>query len=133
MANVFYLQLDSVKYKIAEVENLPPCIKGLEYPMVVIRTKEKNQKVSLNNLVNYIIDKYAKDFSTTIIYEKREDLKEENGKKKIMACNVVQGYEDEFIIYSISGSEELVTHVRFLDALTRARNGFVVVIDADSR
>ena len=54
----------------------------------------------------------------------------ENGKKKIMDGQVVQGCEDEFIIYSISGSVAGTT-CNFLDALTRARNGFVVVLDSD--
>ena len=130
----FYLALDSIKYQVAEVEILPPSMKGLEYPMVVLRTKKMKGEISLNNLVNHIIDKYAKDFATTVIYETIEDLTEENGKKKIMACDVVQGSEDEFIIYSISGKvQKMVPHIRFLDALTRARNGFVVVMDTDSR
>ena len=125
------MPLDSIKYKIAEAKKLPPIINGLEYPMVVVRTKEMKEKVSLNNLVNHIIDKYAKNVSTTVIYDEIEDLTEENGKKKIMDLQVVQGCEDEFIIYSISGSVAGYDS-RYLDALTRARNGFVVVLDSDS-
>ena len=124
------MSLDCAKYEIAEAKKLPPIINGLEYPMVVVRTKEMKEKVSLNNLVNHIIDKYANDISTTVIYKEIEDLTEENGKKKIMDLQVVQGYEDEFIIYSIFGSAGLQNNL--LDALTRARNGFVVVIDSDS-
>ena len=95
--------------------------------MVVVRTKEKP---SLNNLVNHIIDTYANNSSTTVIYHEIEDLMEEKGKKKIMEFKVLQGCEDEFIIYSIFGSAGLQNNL--LDALTRARNGFVVVIDSDS-
>ena len=125
------MPLDCAKYKIAEAKKLPPIINGLEYPMVVVRTKEMKEKVSLNNLVNHIIDKYAKNVSTTVIYHEIEDLTEENGKKKIMDGKVVQGCEYEFVIYSISGSKGR-SEASFLDALTRARNGFVVVIDSDS-
>ena len=125
------MPLDCAKYEIAEAKKLPPIINGLEYPMVVVRTKEMKEKVSLNNLVNHIIDTYAKEFSTTVIYDEIKDLTEESGKKKIMERQVVQGCEDEFIIYSISGSGAGNDH-RFLDALTRARNGFVVVFDSDS-
>ena len=96
--------------------------------MVVVRTKEKP---SLNNLVNHIIDTYANNSSTTVIYHEIEDLMEEKGKKKIMEFKVLQGCEDEFIIYSISGSRTLEDN-RFLDVLTRARNGFAVIIDSDS-
>ena len=125
------MPLDCAKYKIANSENLPPIINGLEYPMVVVRTKETKEKLSLNNLVNHIIDKYAKDFSTTVIYEEIEDLTEENGKKKIMDVKVLQGYEDEFIICSMSGPNMSYSNTAFSDALTRARNGFVIVIDSD--
>ena len=125
----YNVSLDSANYEIAK--NLPPIINGLKFPMLVLRTIELKEKLSLNNLVNHIIDKYAKNVSTTVIYEEIEDLTEENGIKKIMDFNVVQGCEDEFIIYSISGSLA-VNNTRFLDALTRARNGFVFVFDSDS-
>ena len=127
------MQLDSAKYKIAEANVLPQIINGLEYPMVVVRTKEMKKKVSLNNLVNHIIDKYAKDISTTVIYDQINNLTEENGIKKIMDCRKVQGCEDVFIIYSITSSgSEALNNNRLLDALTRARNGFVIIINSDS-
>ena len=40
----------------------------------------------------------------------------------------IQGIEDEFIIYSIASND----YPNLNDALTRARNGFVMVIDTDS-
>ena len=48
---------------------------------------------------------------------------------KIVDEKKIQGIEDEFIIYSIIGGAGDYMH---LDALTRARNGIVIVIDTDS-
>ena len=49
---------------------------------------------------------------------------------KIVAASEIQGIEDEFIIYSNSSYENTIN---LNDALTRARNGFVMVIDTDFR
>ena len=124
-------QLDFSKDQ-KEVKNLP---EGQEYPIVIIRTENNREKnVTLNKLVNHIIDKYAKDFSTTIIYNekaaKRQVLKVENSdkKKKIVTITESQGIEDEFIIYLLNYSYQTL---RLNDALTRARNRFAIVFDTD--
>ena len=86
---------------------------------------------SLNKLVNYIIKEYAKNFSTTVIYDRKEDLKEDSDKrKKIVDHGEIQGIEDEFIISSITSSNYSID---LNDVLTRARNGFVIVIDTDTK
>ena len=47
---------------------------------------------------------------------------------KIVDVTEIQGIEDEFIIYSISGDG----FYNPLDVLTRARNGLAIIIDTDS-
>ena len=47
---------------------------------------------------------------------------------KIVDETELQGIEDEFIIYSITGFSSRMP----LDALTRARNGLAIIIDTDS-
>ena len=69
-------QLDFSNDKTAEEKNLPST-EGLELPIVVIRTKENKKSMpSLNSLVNLIMDKFAKNLSTTIIYHRERDVKD---------------------------------------------------------
>ena len=123
-------QLDFSNDQKADEENLPTSPKGLERPIVVLRTKDNKKNVTLNQLVDYIINNYAKDFSTTVIYHAKEDLEVEVSDKKIVSYRKIQGIEDEFIIYSVSSSSN---NTKLNDALTRARNGLVLVIDTDSK
>ena len=125
-------QLDFSNDQKADEENLPTSPKGLERPIVVLRTKDNKKNVTLNQLVDYITKNYAKDFSTTVIYHAKEDLEVEGSdkKKKIVSYREIQGIEDEFIIYSVSSSSN---NTKLNDALTRARNGLVLVIDTDSK
>merc|ERR1712208_223171 len=100
-------QLDFSNDKTAKEENLPPSTEGLEPPIVVIRTKENKKSMPcLNSLVNLIMHEFAKNLSTTIIYVEKEDLEEEDEgrKKKIVEQYLVDGIEDEFIIYCVNGS-----------------------------
>ena len=97
-------QLDFSNDETAKEENLPPPTEGLELPIVVIRTKENKKSMpSLNSLVNHIMHEFAKNLSTTIIYEEKDDLEEEDEgrKKKIVHPDLVDGIEDECIIYCI--------------------------------
>ena len=125
-------QLDFSNDKTAKEENLPPITEELELPIVVIRTKENKKSMpGLNSLVNLIMDKFANNLSTTIIYREKDDLEEEDEgrKKKIVDCQLVNGIEDEFIIYCINGGRG---YNYSLNAISRARNGFAWIIDTDS-
>ena len=99
---------------------------------MVIRTKENKKFMSgLNALVNLIMDKFAKNLSTTIICDEKDDLEEEEEgrKKKIVDRFLVDGIEDEFIICCLTGSE---SYSDPLQAISRARNGFAWIIDTDT-
>ena len=48
---------------------------------------------------------------------------------KIVHVTEIQGIEDEFIIYAITG---FYGNYSPLDALTRARNGLAIIINTDS-
>ena len=125
-------QLDFSNDKTAKEENLPPITEELELPIVVIRTKENKKFMSgLNSLVNLIMDKFANNLSTTIIYCEKDDLEEEDEgrKKKIVDRYLVDGIEDEFIIYCVNGSRG---YNYALMTISRARNGFAWIIDTDS-
>ena len=101
-------QIDFSNDETAKEENLPPITEGQELPIVVIRTKENKKSMpGLNSLVNLIMDKFAQDLSTTIIYAEKDDLEEEDEgrKKKMVDRFLVDGIEDEFIIYCVNGSE----------------------------
>lgn len=127
-------QLDFSNDKTAKEENLPPITEGLELPIVVIRTEENKKFMSsLNSLINLIMGKFAKNLSTTIIYSYGEklDLEEEDDgrKKKIVDRNLVEGIEDEFIIFCVTGPQ---SYSYPLQAISRARNGLAWIIDTES-
>ena len=125
-------QLDFSNDKTAKEGNLPPNKKGLDYPFVVIRSKESKRFMSLNSLVNHIMDNFGPDLSTTVMYNVKDDLKEEEERKnkKILHSDLLDGIEDEFIIYCISGPK---TYRPTLNASSRARIGFAWIIDTNSR